>query len=65
MNEDVFPIGKGGFPLPLEGPSTETNSLHLKIGRAPKGNDRIPLSTHQFSLAMLVSGSIEIQPSTN
>ena len=33
----------------------ETNSLHLKIGRAPKGNY---YSNHPFSGAMLVSGRV-------
>ena len=34
----------------------ETNSSHLKIGRAPKGNERIPII--QFRLELLVSGSV-------
>ena len=35
----------------------KTNSLHLKIGRAPKGNDRIP-TIHFQGLLLLVSGRV-------
>ena len=33
----------------------KTNSSPLKIGRAPKGNDRLPTSNHPFSGAFAVS----------
>ena len=35
----------------------ETNSSPLKIGRAPKGNDRIPTLHFQVLYSLLVSGS--------
>ena len=40
----------------------ETNSSPLKIGRAPKGKDRIPTIHFQvFSLAGFVSGRVDFQ----
>ena len=38
-------------------PVPETNSSHLKIGRAPKGNS---FSNHPFSGATLVSGRVKV-----
>ncbi len=49
--------GKYGYFWYL--PHPETNSSHLKIGRAPKGNK---YSNHPFSGAMLVSGRVVYFP---